>query len=77
MAPFDVLLHLLWVLLCTSVVAQFAHWHRQDHLLLNVVFAFVSEIVMLLMAMTTTSCEALVLNDELMLYVLNCFVSEF
>jgi len=39
----------------TSAVALHAHWNRQDHLLLNVIFASIFEAVMSLIVMTTTS----------------------
>jgi len=42
----------------TSAVALYAHWNRQDQLLLNAIFASVSEAVMSLIAMTTTSRDA-------------------
>jgi hypothetical protein len=41
-----------------SVVALHAHWNRQDQLLLNAIFASISEAVMSLIAMTTTSHDA-------------------
>jgi len=39
----------------TSVVALHTHWNRQDQLQLNAIFASISEVVMSLIAMTTTS----------------------
>ena len=42
----------------TSAVALYTHWNRQDQLLLNAIFASVSEAVMSLIAMTTTSRDA-------------------
>jgi hypothetical protein len=42
-----------------SAVALHAHWNRQDQLLLNAIFASISEAVMsLIIAMTTTSRDA-------------------
>ncbi|RVW44127.1 hypothetical protein CK203_108467 [Vitis vinifera] len=41
-----------------SALAHYAHWYRQDQLLLNVIFSSVSETVMSLIAMTTTSHDA-------------------
>ena len=41
-----------------SALARYAHWYRQDQLLLNVIFSSVSETVMPLIAMTTTSRDA-------------------
>ncbi|KAF5454873.1 hypothetical protein F2P56_024506 [Juglans regia] len=42
----------------TSIVARYAHWYRQDQLLLNAIFASISEASMPLIAMTTTSRDA-------------------
>ncbi|RVW82734.1 Retrovirus-related Pol polyprotein from transposon RE1 [Vitis vinifera] len=41
-----------------SVVTLYTHWYRHDRLLLNAIFASVSEAVMPLIGMTTTSCDA-------------------
>ncbi|KAF5451716.1 hypothetical protein F2P56_026801 [Juglans regia] len=42
----------------SSALARYAHWYRQDQLLLNAIFSSVSETVMPLIAMTTMSCAA-------------------
>ncbi|KAL6326117.1 hypothetical protein AAG906_000992 [Vitis piasezkii] len=41
-----------------SALARYAHWYRQDHLLLNAIFSSVSKTVMPLIAMTTMSRDA-------------------
>ncbi|KAB5511905.1 hypothetical protein DKX38_028933 [Salix brachista] len=42
----------------TAAVALYVHWCRQDQLLLNAIFASVSEAVMPLIAMVTSSRDA-------------------